>query len=105
MTFTIFPATGRGTAGRYDSDWSIERFATHSLWSWSSPKKKCLLAVRGITTRQRLAVELSLRGGTVAIRNGVGPICRGDEIGCGKENRTLLKQGMNLLGGHYRIPR
>lgn len=56
-------------------------------------RKECLLAVRGITTRQRLTVELSLRGGTVAIRNGVGPICRGDEIGCGKENRTLLKTG------------
>ena len=46
-------------------------------------QKECLLAVRGIIIRQRLAVELSLRGGTVAIRNGVGPICRGDEMVAG----------------------
>lgn len=68
-------------------------------------KKKRLLAVKGFIARQRLTVELSLREGTVAIRNDVGPICRGAGNGCGKENRTLLKQGMNLLGGHYRIPR
>lgn len=68
-------------------------------------QKECLLAVRGITTRQRLAVELSLRGGTVAIRNGVGPICRGDEMVEGaRVERTCMGYGPIELTT-YSIPR
>ena len=99
-----FPRKERGTAGRYDSNWSIGGLAPSALVMVITQKEvsPCRQGIHHPPTPYRRTFPAR---GTVAIRNGVGPICRGDEMVEGaRVERTCMGYGPIELTT-YSIPR